>query len=361
MSLALDRYWMQACLMLAQKAYPSPNPRVGSVIVQANQQVGSGYHPGVGQPHAEVFALREAGEKAIGGTLYVNLEPCNHYGRTPPCTQAIVAAGIRKVVAGMVDPNPLVSGQGLACLRSAGIEVTVGIEETACKTLNEAFSFAIVEKRSFGILKYAMSIDGKIATHTGDSQWITGSQSREWVHGLRAQVDAVVVGSGTVKRDNPQLTARLVLSDRQPLRVVLSRTLQLPQHAHLWDLTQAKTIVLTEEKSDPSMRNFLRDHDIEVIDLPRLTPRAVASFLYHRECLSILWECGGELAAAALADGSIQKLYAFIAPKIIGGSLAPTPIEGSGVDQLSRAWVLNQARLFQIGSDYCLEAYTGSQ
>jgi diaminohydroxyphosphoribosylaminopyrimidine deaminase/5-amino-6-(5-phosphoribosylamino)uracil reductase len=349
---------MQYCLKLAQKAYPSPNPRVGSVIIQAHERVGSGYHPGAGHPHAEVFALREAGEKAVGGTLYVNLEPCNHYGRTPPCTEAIIAAGIQRVVAGMADPNPLVAGQGLERLRAAGIEVTVGIEEPACRRLNEAFCFAIQKKRSFGILKYAMSVDGKIATHTGESQWISESRSREWVHHLRAQVDAVVVGSGTVRRDNPQLTARLVLSSRQPLRVVLSRTLHLPQHANLWDLTQAKTIVLTEETCDPLMRVFLESRHIEVIAFAKLTPQEVSTFLYRRGCLSLLWECGGELAAAALADGSIQKLYAFIAPKIIGGTTAPSPIQGSGVEKVSQAWLLDHTQVFQIGSDYCLEAYT---
>jgi diaminohydroxyphosphoribosylaminopyrimidine deaminase/5-amino-6-(5-phosphoribosylamino)uracil reductase len=362
MSLSLDRYWMQLCLQLAGSVTvsPSPNPRVGSVIVQGSACVGQGVHPGAGHPHAEIFALRQAGDRAGGATLYVNLEPCNHYGRTPPCTEAILQAGIQRVVAGMVDPNPLVAGQGLERLRSAGVAVSVGIEERACRQLNEAFCFAILQQRSFGLLKYAMTLDGKIATRTGDSQWISSPESRQRVHHLRAEVDAIVVGGGTVWRDNPRLTARLPGDPqpiRQPLRVVLSRQLHLPQIAHLWDQRQAETLVFTQPNCSPAMLQFLQEQQVQVEILPQVDPLAVAARLYQRGCLLALWECGGSLAASALAAGAIQKVMAFVAPKLVGGAAAVTPVEGMGVERLSSAYALRNVQTQTVGSDLLIVGY----
>ncbi|MBW4583500.1 MAG: bifunctional diaminohydroxyphosphoribosylaminopyrimidine deaminase/5-amino-6-(5-phosphoribosylamino)uracil reductase RibD [Tildeniella nuda ZEHNDER 1965/U140] len=354
-----DRAWMQRCLDLARQALgrTAPNPLVGSVIVQNGAIVGEGFHPAAGQPHAEVFALRQAGEQARGATLYVNLEPCNHYGRTPPCSEAIVAAGIRRVVVGMVDPDPRVSGSGIARLQQAGIEVTVGIEKANCRTLNEAFIHRILHHRPFGILKYAMTLDGKIATTTGHSAWVTSPAARAEVHQLRAACDAVIVGGNTVRRDNPLLTSR---QDHTPLRVVMSRSLDLPIDAQLWQTNIAPTLVFTEAGANPAVQKALMQQNVEVIELSPLTPSAVMTYLYDRGCLSVLWECGGTLAAQAIADGAVQKILAFIAPKIIGGSSAPSPIGDLGLTTMTDALILERVQWRSIGSDLLIEGYLGT-
>ncbi|XGV99774.1 MAG: bifunctional diaminohydroxyphosphoribosylaminopyrimidine deaminase/5-amino-6-(5-phosphoribosylamino)uracil reductase RibD [Leptolyngbya sp. BL-A-14] len=354
-----DRSLMQRCLALARQALgrTAPNPLVGSVIVQEGAIVGEGFHPAAGQPHAEVFALRQAGDRAHGATLYVNLEPCNHYGRTPPCSEAIVAAGIKRVVVGMVDPDPRVSGGGIARLREAGIEVTVGIEEADCRTLNEAFIHRILHHRPFGILKYAMTLDGKIATTTGHSAWVTSPAARAEVHKLRVACDAIIVGGNTVRHDNPLLTSR---QDPTPLRVVMSRSLDLPTDAQLWDTNVAPTIVFTQTNVSSERQNALTQQDVEVINITPLTPAAVMSHLYDRGCLSVLWECGGTLAARAIADGAVQKVLAFIAPKIIGGSTAPSPVGDLGTTEMTEAFVLERIQWQQIGPDLMLEGYLQS-
>lgn len=356
----LDRYWMQRCLDLARQAEgaTAPNPMVGAVVIQDQRQIGAGYHPGAGHPHAEVFALDQAGAGARGATLYVNLEPCNHYGRTPPCTEAILKAGIKRVVAGMVDPDPRVAGTGLQRLRQAGLEVISGVEGAACQRLNEAFCFGILRGRCFGILKYAMTLDGKIATRTGHSRWISGESSRRQVHRLRASVDAVVVGTSTVIQDDPRLTARGVGALRQPLRVVVSRDLtRLPTTANLWDQTEAQTVIVTGENGDPKRIQSWRDRGIEVEVVADLSPDQVAKRLYQRGCLATLWECGGTLAAAAVQTGAIQKVVAFVAPKIVGGAQALSPVEGEGIEWMSEALTLRDVQFQQVGEDLRIEGY----
>lgn len=353
-----DRHWMQRCLDLARQAYgkTAPNPMVGSVIVQDHQIIGEGFHPKVGQPHAEVFALREAGDRSVGATLYVNLEPCSHYGRTPPCADAVIAARVARVVVGMIDPNPLVAGQGIAKLRQAGIEVTVGVEEEGCQQLNEAFSYRIQHCRPFGILKYAMTLDGKIATATGHSAWVTNPAARSHVHHLRAGCDAVIIGGNTVRRDNPLLTTH-GMSDRQPLRVVMSRTLSLPIEAQIWDTRVAPTLVFTQPQANPQMRQQLKDKGVEVIEQTDLTPIEVMDDLHQRQCLSVLWECGGNLSAQAIANGTIQKVLAFIAPKIIGGSMAPSPVGELGLEKMTDALLLQKVSWEAVGSDLLVTGY----
>lgn len=355
---AFDRAMMQRCLELARQATgrTAPNPLVGSVVVNDGAIVGEGFHPAAGQPHAEVFALRAAGDRAKGGTLYVNLEPCNHYGRTPPCSEAVIAAGLQKVVVGMVDPNPQVAGSGIARLRQAGIEVIVGVEEPDCQTLNEAFVHRIRTRTPFGILKYAMTLDGKIAASTGHSAWVTGPEARHQVHQLRAACDVVAIGGNTLRQDNPQLTTHGV-SDRNPLRLVMSRTLDLPMTAHLWDVSVAPTLVMTQTGANPATQSALQDRGVDVIAVESLTPQTVMAHLYDRGCLSVLWECGGTLAAQALQQGAIQKIWAFIAPKIIGGVTAPTPIGELGFTQMTEALKLERLRCQVIGSDYLIEGY----
>ncbi len=347
---------IRCCELAAQAAgHTAPNPLVGSVITQGDEIVGEGYHPQAGEPHAEVFALRAAGAQAQGATLYVNLEPCNHLGRTPPCSEAVIAAGIKRVVIGMKDPNP-VAGGGIEKLRAAGIEVTVGVESDRCRQLNEAFIHRVIHHQPFGILKYAMTLDGKIATTTGHSAWVSGPDSRRRVHQLRSQCDAVIVGGNTVRKDNPHLTSHGE-GDRNPLRVVMSRQLNLPTAAHLWDTAIAPTLVITHSGADLTVAAALTQQGVEVLSLNHLTPTAVMEELYQRGLLSVLWECGGTLAAAAIAEGAVQKVWAFIAPKIIGGTSAPTPIGDLGLEKMTQAKALTGLSITSVGADILLQGY----
>lgn len=347
---------IRCCELAAQAAgHTAPNPLVGSVITQGDEIVGEGYHPQAGEPHAEVFALRAAGARAQGATLYVNLEPCNHRGRTPPCSEAVIAAGIKRVVIGMKDPNP-VAGGGVEKLRTAGIEVTVGVEGDRCRQLNEAFIHRVIHHQPFGILKYAMTLDGKIATTTGHSAWVSGPDSRQRVHQLRSQCDAVIVGGNTVRKDNPHLTSHGE-GDRNPLRVVMSRQLNLPTAAHLWDTAIAPTLVITHSGADVTVATALTQQGVEVLSLDHLTPTAVMQALYQRGLLSVLWECGGTLAAAAIAEGAVQKVWTFIAPKIIGGTSAPTPIGDLGLEKMTQAKALTRLSVTSVGADILLQGY----
>ena len=353
-----DVEMMQRCLALAQRAagQTSPNPLVGSVIVKEGKIIGEGHHPGVGQPHAEVFALRDAGENAKDATVYVNLEPCNHYGRTPPCSEALIKAQVAKVVAGMVDPDPRVAGGGIQRLRDAGIEVVVGVEEAACRQLNEAFIHRILHRQPLGIFKYAMTLDGKIAATTGHSAWVTGEASRHLVHQVRSTCDAVIIGGNTVRQDNPNLTTHGV-TQHNPLRVVMSRSLDLPSECNLWNTEIAPTLVFTEANSNPTLQQALTSKGVEIIVVDRLTPKIVMEHLYRRELSKILWECGGTLAAQAIADGTIQKIMAFIAPKIIGGKSAPSPVGDLDLTLMTEALQLQQITIKTVNSDILIQGY----
>ncbi len=354
----LDCQMMRRCLDLARRALgkTAPNPLVGCVIVQGDKIVGEGFHPAAGQPHAEVFALRDAAELAQGATVYVNLEPCNHYGKTPPCTEALIKAKVAKVVVGMVDPNPLVAGTGLERLKQSGIEVIVNVEQQACQQLNEGFVHRILHHQPFGILKYAMTLDGKIATTTGHSAWVTSPTARQQVHQLRVACDAVIIGGNTVRQDNPRLTTHGV-GKPNPLRVVMSRTLDLPSEANLWDTTQADTLIFTTTGANPDLQQELQKKGVEVVPLSSLTPGTVMTHLYERNFLSVLWECGGQLAAQAILDGAVQKVWAFIAPKMIGGQAAPSPVGDLGLTHMSDALTLNRLTIHAVGSDYLIEGY----
>lgn len=357
-----DSQMMLRCVELARTALgrTSPNPLVGAVVVQDGKIVGEGFHPRAGEPHAEVFALRAAGERARGSTIYVSLEPCNHYGRTPPCSEGLINAGVSKVVVGMVDPNPLVAGGGIARLRAAGIEVIVGVEESACRRLNEGFIHRILYQRPLGILKYAMTLDGKIATTAGHSAWVTNQDARTEVHQLRAACDAVIVGGNTVRQDNPYLTSHQVEA-HNPLRVVMSRSLNLPEQARLWNIQEAPTLVVTEVGSSETFQKMLRQKGVEVVEFNSLTPEAVMGHLYKRGFCSVLWECGGILAASAIAQGAVQKIMAFIAPKIIGGDHAPTPVGDLGLTSMTEALPLERVTWRIVGNDCLVEGYLPSK
>lgn len=353
---AFDRQMMQRCIELAKRAsgQTAPNPLVGAVIVKDGKIIGEGFHPGAGQPHAEVFALRAAGDAAKGATIYVSLEPCNHYGRTPPCSLAIVKAELARVVVGMIDPDPRVSGGGIETIRNAGIDVLTGVEEAACRQLNEGFIHRILYKQPFGILKYAMTLDGKIATTTGHSAWITHEETRNHVYDLRSQCDAVIVGGNTVRLDNPLLTTHGKTS-HNPLRVVVSQSLDFPIDRHLWETAIAQTMIITKAEANPQTQQILREKGVELVHLDPISPKTIMQYLYNRGCMQVLWECGGNLAAQAIADGTVQKIMTFIAPKIIGGTLAPSPVGDLGLTLMDQAIALEEIRWQQLGQDFLCE------
>jgi len=341
--------WMRRALSLAAlgEGRTSPNPLVGALVLDAGGRlVGEGYHARAGEAHAEVGALAQAGGRARGGTLVVTLEPCCHHGRTPPCSEAVIAAGIARVVVAMADPDPRVAGGGIERLRTAGIEVIEAVAEAEARALNAPFLHRVASGRPWGLLKWAMSLDGRTALPNGASQWISGPEARAWVHRLRAGCDAVIVGGGTVRTDDPLLTSR-GRRQPEPLRVVLSRSLELPADARLWDQGLAPTLVAhgpsplalrpargEERRKDPPVADPAWPHraarldqrGVERLELPACEPAALLEALARRGCNRVLWECGPELAAAALRQGCVQELAAVVAPKLLGGVAARTPL-----------------------------------
>jgi diaminohydroxyphosphoribosylaminopyrimidine deaminase/5-amino-6-(5-phosphoribosylamino)uracil reductase len=358
MANAKDEYFMKLCLRLAMKGkgFVSPNPLVGAVIVKEGEIVGKGFHPRFGAPHAEVFAIKEAGEKARDATLYVNLEPCCHYGKTPPCTKAIIEAGIKRVVVGMIDPNPLVNGKGVEELREKGIEVEVGVLEEKARRLNEAYAKFIKGKIPFVILKMAQSLDGKIATKSGESKWITGERARRLVHKLRSEYDAVLVGANTVLLDNPSLSAHGM--GRDPKRIVLDGQGRVPPEAQVFR-PGVERLVFTTDVSSPNWRKALEERGVEVVvsEGERVDIKGLLEELGKRGIASVLVEGGGETASAFLEAGMVDKILFFIAPIIIGGREAKTSVEGNGCQNLQQAIKLNYQIIRKIGSDILIEAY----
>jgi diaminohydroxyphosphoribosylaminopyrimidine deaminase/5-amino-6-(5-phosphoribosylamino)uracil reductase len=348
---------MRRALQLAElgQARTSPNPMVGAVVLDAaGTLVGEGFHACAGEPHAEVGALRQAGDRARGGTLVVSLEPCCHHGRTPPCSEAVIAAGIARVVVAMSDPDPRVAGAGLARLRAAGLEVIEGVARSEAFRLNRAFVQRIRTGRPLGVLKWAMSLDGRTALPNGDSQWISGAAAREWVYRLRARCDAVIVGGGTVRADDPLLTSR-GLRDPEPLRVVLSRRLDLPEQARLWQLTEAPTLVAHGPEASPAARELVDALGVERLELAACEPSQLLEALARRGCNQVLWECGPELAAAALRQGCVQEVAAVIAPKLLGGLSARTPLGDLGLERVGEASLWRECHLRRRGPDLIWE------
>ena len=345
--------WMARALQLAALAQgrTSPNPLVGAVVLDADGQlVGEGFHARAGGAHAEVGALAQAAERARGGTLIVTLEPCCHHGRTPPCSQAVLAAGIVRVVLAMADPNPLVAGGGIARLRAAGLEVIEGVMEAEARQLNRAFLHRIATGRPLGILKWAMSLDGRTALPNGVSQWISGPDARAWVHRLRARCDAVIVGGGTVRADDPLLTSRGQRTP-EPLRVVLSRGLDLQAAARLWDTATAATLLVHGPEAPQDRRDRFDRLGVERLALEICEPGALALALARRGCNQVLWECGPELGAAAVRQDCVQQLAAVIAPKLLGGLPARTALGDLGLERLDGRWALQGLELRWLGPD----------
>lgn len=360
-----DEKYMELALRLAEKAagWTSPNPMVGAVIVKDGEIIGTGYHRQAGTPHAEIHALREAGERARGATLYVNLEPCAHYGRTPPCVDEVIRAGIARCVVAMKDPNPRVAGRGIRRMREAGIEVVVGVKEKEARRLNEVFIKYITTGLPFVVLKSAVSLDGKIATRTGHSQWITGPEARRWAHRLRHLYDAVLVGIGTVLADNPRLTVRLEGEKaKDPVRVILDSRARIPLDANVLTVkSQAPTIIATSEKAPADKIGALRAAGAEVIFLEeeggKIDLAALLRALGEREITSVLIEGGATVNADVLEKGLVDKVCWFIAPKFIGGKEAPSAIGGEGIQHMSQAWELEEVNWRLLGRDLYLEGY----
>ncbi|MFN8626343.1 MAG: bifunctional diaminohydroxyphosphoribosylaminopyrimidine deaminase/5-amino-6-(5-phosphoribosylamino)uracil reductase RibD [Candidatus Binatia bacterium] len=358
-----DARFMRVALRLARRGSgrTSPNPPVGAVIVAKERIVGRGYHRQAGQPHAEVEALRDAGRQARGGTLYVTLEPCAHHGRTPPCTDAIVAAGVHRVVVGTRDPNPSVRGDGAGKLRHAGIQVTSGVEQAACDELIAAFRKHVITGMPWVTLKLAASLDGRIATVTGESRWITGADSRRFVHRLRAEHDAVLVGAATVRRDDPALTCRM-RGGRNPLRVVLDGRLRIPLRAQVLTTTDvAATLVATGRGAPAAKVHRLEALGAAVLRLPERGGRVSLSRLLRalgrRGVLSVLIEGGATVAAAAIAARVVDRVLIFYAPTFIGGD--GRPMLGSiGVRRLAAAPSLRPPRLRRFASDVLVATET---
>ncbi len=360
-----DEFWMGRALDLAARGRgrTSPNPMVGAVIVRDGQLVGEGFHAYAGSDHAEVVAHREAGSAASGATLYVSLEPCCHHGRTPPCVDEIVHAGIRRVVAASEDPNPAVSGRGIAALREAGLTVEVGLLGGEAARLNEAFFKYVRTGLPFATLKVAASLDGKIATRTGESRWITGESARRLVHQLRNEADAVLVGIGTVLRDDPLLTTRLGIADqRDPIRVIVDNLARLPLRAKVVNrASTAPTILAVSQMAPQSKLEALEREGVQVIVVEN-SPRRVSlerlmEALGKRGILSVIIEGGAEINASALREGVVDKVLVFLAPILIGGKSTPTAVGGDGIESLGQALRLHDVRIDRFDGDILVEGY----
>jgi diaminohydroxyphosphoribosylaminopyrimidine deaminase/5-amino-6-(5-phosphoribosylamino)uracil reductase len=335
--------FMARALALAARAagQTAPNPMVGAVLVQGDEVVGEGWHARAGAPHAEVVALEAAGPRARGATLYVNLEPCSHWGRTPPCADALIAAGVARVVVAMEDPDPRVQGRGLERLRAAGVAVEVGEGRREAERLNRWY----VTERRLGrprvLYKWAATLDGAVATRTGDSRWISGEASRREVHRLRAELDAVLVGVGTVLADDPQLTVRLV-PGRDPLRVVADRRARTPPTARV-----LPALVCVGPEAPPDRVAALAARGCEVVEAP--TPAEILQVLDRRGCLGVLLEGGPRLAQAFWDAGLVDEVAAVLAPRVLGGGLPALP--GPGPSTLAGARRLEEVAVRQVGED----------
>lgn len=363
-----DQYYMKLALDLAAsaKGKTNPNPVVGAVIVKDGVIAGTGIHRKAGEPHAEVHAFKMAGEYAEGATLYVTLEPCSHYGKTPPCANLVKESGVRRVVVATQDPNPEVAGRGITIIKDAGIEVEVGVLEKEAQRLNERFIHNMLTDRPFVISKYAMTLDGKLATHTGHSKWITGEESRHSVHLLRDEVDAILVGIGTVLADDPSLTTRLPEGGgKNPIRIILDSELRVPLDAKVVQVSDAKTLIVTQENAPADKMDLLREKGIEFIFVPKnetgLNLKALMEELYKKGVTDVLLEGGSEVNASFLREGLIDKYLIYIAPKLLGGRNSLTPFTGMNVDTMDEAMDVSFSGVETFGEDIRITAYPKSK
>jgi diaminohydroxyphosphoribosylaminopyrimidine deaminase/5-amino-6-(5-phosphoribosylamino)uracil reductase len=366
-----DEKYMRLALRLARKGMgrTSPNPMVGAVVVRGNRIVGQGFHHRAGEPHAEVLALRAAKEKARGATLYVTLEPCNHFGRTPPCTEAVLKAGVKRLVVGMKDPNPLVAGNGIRRLRRAGINVDVGVLEEPYRELNAPFRKFITTGKPYVILKADMTLDGKIATRSGNARWVSSEASRNYAHFLRQTVDAILVGIGTIRKDNPLLTARPAKGKvfKQPLRIVVDSRLRVSLRSQIMQTAfRYPTLIATTSSASPAKIHQVDQMKAEVWILPkdskgRVNLGKLMQRLGARGIVSLLLEGGASLNASAIKMKLVDRYLFFVAPKIVGGVRAPGAVGGDGVRFMRQAAPVELLRVGKIGPDLILEARPGDK
>lgn len=357
-----DEYYMRRALALAKKGLgkTSPNPMVGAVVVKHGKIVGEDYHHCAGKPHAEVLALQKAGKKAIGADIYITLEPCTHTGRTPPCAPRVIQSGIKRAVIGTEDPNPKVAGAGIQALKESGIELTVGILQEECKKLNEVFFHWVTTGTPFVLLKSAFSLDGKIATKTGESKWISSEESRKEVHKMRARVDAVLVGIGTVLADDPQLTARTNYSHKEPLPIILDTHLRTPVTAKVLEHPRGCLIVAGKSASS-SRRKKLEEAGARILIVKEkngfIKWNDLLKKLGQMEITSVLIEGGTEIFSSAFENRIVNKVVFFIAPILIGGKNAKSMFEGEGFDRLKNCLKLRNVTTKRIGQDIMVEGY----
>ncbi len=355
--LSYDEKYMRLAMQLAGNAIgrTSPNPLVGAVIVKDNRVVGCGWHRKAGTPHAEVHALNQAGELAQGADVYVTLEPCAHYGKTPPCAKALVEAKVKNVYGGLLDVNPKVAGKGFKILEDAGIHVEYGFLQDELRKQNEVFFKWIEHKKPFIVLKAAMTLDGKIATATGQSKWITNETSRAYGYKLRDIYDGIMVGINTVIEDNPMLTAR-VDGGKNPIRIVVDSSLKIDINANVVQDKSAKTIIATTDKADKDKILKLQAQDVDVIvvdkdENDKVDIEKLLDILGQQNICSILVEGGATLSGSFVAKKLVDKVYFFIAPKIIGGKEAKTPVAGTGILNLQEALALKDIQIEKLEED----------
>ncbi len=359
-----EQKYLRRAITLAKKGlgWVNPNPLVGAVIVKNSRIIGEGYHAYYGGPHAEIIALENATESVKGATMYVTMEPCSHHGKTPPCTGQIIRQGIRKVVIGMKDPNPLVNGKGMKILAGAGIDVKAGIEEATVFRMNELFVKYIVTGRPFCTLKTAMTLDGKIATVENASKWISCEDSRKLVHELRHQYSAVMVGINTVLYDDPLLnTRRIRKKSKDPLKVIVDSSGKIPMDAKVLKTNPNLVILATTDKIDRKKKRDLERLGVQVLVCPlkeeRVDLETLMFSLGKMDIDSVLLEGGSTIAFSALSYGIVDKIVSFVAPKIIGGADAPSPVGGKGFPSMEDAIGVTGWKYRKIGSDILIEGY----
>lgn len=360
-----DSHFMKMALALAEngRGYTSPNPMVGAVVVKEDQVVGKGFHRAAGKAHAEVEAIESAGLAARDATLYVTLEPCNHTGRTPPCTEKILKAGIGRVVAAMKDPNPNVKGNGVEYLMQKGIAVSVGVCGAEAEKLNEAYIKFVKTKNPFVILKCASTLDGQVATRSGDSKWVSGPESRAYVHRLRHAVDAILVGVGTVRADNPALTARIEGGGgRHPIRIVLDTHLSIPEDAEVLRVqSDSDSIIVSGPFVPEEKKTRMEEKGVRVLRSPlkggRIDLVPLMDTLGAMEITSLLIEGGGRVISSALTSGIVDKILFFYAPKLSGGNDGVAISVGPGAATMADCMVLEQLDVRRFGGDVLIEGY----
>jgi len=341
----------------------SPNPMVGAILVKGKQIVGKGYHRRAGLPHAEVVAINDAKEEARGATLFINLEPCAHQGRTPPCVDTVMRAGIKKVVVSMLDPNPLVNGKGVETLRAGGVDTKVGLLEHEARRLNEAFITYMEKKRPFFTLKAAASLDGKIATKTCDSKWISNEESRRYVNKLRSVMDGVMVGINTVISDNPLLVPKVVKPRNIPIRIILDSKLRIPLSCDVVKTAEKyRTWIFTSDDSRHDKEARLKSLGVDVVKVGkdengRVSLKHVCDALYNREVQNVLVEVGGELSSSLVREGLLEKCRRCDSPILIGGKNAQSLIGGKGIDFLRDAHKVDIVAVKRFKEDIFVEAY----